>query len=268
VAPRRPLPVLLERGVQGGRTGVRSTETGLGVAHAVIASSHLKLCGTAGYEGVIVATHDQCAGELVNEFLDDVVALTRAVDAIGGFDSADEVIITAGGSAFFDHVIDRFSLLEMDRQVRIVIRSGCYLTHSEGQLDNVSPMGAAPRTGRAEERLLPAVEVWGAVLSRPEPTRAIVGIGKRDASPDGVLPTAKRIRRRGEDTVRKIKPIVATAMNDQHAYLDLDPHDPLAVGDLVGFGISHPCTTFDKWRVIPLVDDDYHVKEPLIHTYF
>ena len=28
---------------------------------------------------------------------------------------------------------------------------------------------------------------------------------------------------------------------------------------MVGFGISHPCLTFDKWLVMMLVDDDFHV---------
>jgi len=31
------------------------------------------------------------------------------------------------------------------------------------------------------------------------------------------------------------------------------------VGDLIGFGISHPCTTFDKWRAIPIANDKYQV---------
>lgn len=259
VAPSRPLPVLLERGLQGGRAGVRSTTKGLEVAQAVMASSHLTLCGTASFEGIIVDTAGRCTSDLVDEFLDEVVALTRAIDAMGGFDAAEEVILTAGGSAFFDHVVERFSLLELERPIRVVIRSGCYLTHSEGHLGR-SPMGP-------DETLRPAIEVWGAVLSRPEPTRAIIGVGKRDASPDGVLPVAKLVRRRSEEVVREIEPIVAVSLNDQHAYLDLDPKDPLAIGDLVGFGVSHPCTTFDKWRVIPLVDDEYRVQE-LLHTYF
>jgi D-serine dehydratase len=33
------------------------------------------------------------------------------------------------------------------------------------------------------------------------------------------------------------------------------------VGDLVALGPSHPCTTFGKWRVVHLVDDDYNVIE-------
>ncbi|HSJ29309.1 MAG TPA: hypothetical protein VLB67_13960, partial [Acidimicrobiia bacterium] len=113
--------------------------------------------------------------------------------------------------------------------------------------------------------LVPAIEVWGVVLSRPEPTRALVGVGKRDASADGRLPVAKKVYRDG--AVRDIEPIHVVTINDQHAYLDLDPDDPLRVGELVGFGISHPCTTFDKWRTMLLVDDDYRVVE-LLDTLF
>jgi D-serine dehydratase len=53
----------------------------------------------------------------------------------------------------------------------------------------------------------------------------------------------------------------AVDINDQHAHLDVDADASFAVGDLVGFGISHPCTTYDKWRAIPIVDDDYFVTE-------
>lgn len=121
-------------------------------------------------------------------------------------------------------------------------------------------MGETSRTGN-DEHLEPAIEVWGVVLSRPEPTRAIVGIGKRDASTDGLLPLVKKVRRRGSLRIEPATSRRVAQVNDQHSYLDLDPSDPLAVGDLVGFGISHPCTTFDKWRAIPIVDDDYRVIE-------
>ena len=121
-------------------------------------------------------------------------------------------------------------------------------------------MGEHPRT-HGDAQLLPALEVWGAVLSRPEPTRTIIGLGKRDVSTDGLLPVVKKLRRRGSTTIERIEPLPVVQVNDQHAYLELDPSDPLAVGDLVGVGISHPCTTFDKWRAIAVVDDDYRVIE-------
>ena len=58
-----------------------------------------------------------------------------------------------------------------------------------------------------------------------------------------------------------------SALNDQHAYVRLDAGAELQVGELVAFGISHPCTTFDRWRAILVVDDDDNVVD-LAHTWF
>ena len=58
-----------------------------------------------------------------------------------------------------------------------------------------------------------------------------------------------------------------TGLNDQHAYLRVDPGTPLAPGDLVCLGISHPCTTLDKWRVIPVLDEEDRVID-VVHTFF
>lgn len=254
VRPSRRLPVLLEMGIAGGRAGVRSVADGLVVAEAAARSPHLALAGTAGFEGIL---HD---ADVVNEFLDQIVELTHAIDGEGWFEPTPEVIVTAGGSAFFDHVVDRFSRVDIVSPVRLVIRPGCYISHDDGALHEASPMGETPRTGY-DEHLMPAIEVWGVVLSRPEPTRAIVGIGKRDASTDGLLPTLKKVRRRGSTQAEPVAPIRVAQVNDQHSYLDINAADPLAVGDLVGFGISHPCTTYDKWRAIPIVDDNYRVIE-------
>jgi D-serine dehydratase len=49
------------------------------------------------------------------------------------------------------------------------------------------------------------------------------------------------------------------SLNDQHARLRVAPGSELQPGDLVGFRISHPCTTFDNWRALPMVDDEYRV---------
>src|SRR5690606_38795136 len=137
---------------------------------------------------------------------------------------------------------------------------GGYISHDDVGYNRKSPMGATPRVEDGS-RLQASIEIWAAVLSRPEPTRALVGLGKRDAASDGRLPVAKKILRRGSSSVEEIEPIHVSVINDQHAYLDIDPDDPLAVGDLVGFGIGHPCTTFDKWRTMLMVDDDYRVTE-------
>jgi D-serine dehydratase len=260
VADGRTLSVLVELGIAGGRTGARTIAEGMAVAAAAHRSPHLSLSGVGGFDGILGAIGDRTAGEMVDEFLDQIVGLAEAIDAQGWFEPVPEVILTAGGSAYFDHVIDRFSRAEISGPRRVVIRSGCYITHDDGSLHEASPMGETPRTGH-DEHLEAAIEVWGVVLSRPEPTRAVVGIGKRDASTDGLLPLLKKVRRRGSLQIEPATPRRVVQVNDQHSYLDLDPSDPLAVGDLVGFGISHPCTTFDKWRAIPIVDDDYRVIE-------
>ncbi len=256
--PDRPFPVLLEMGVVGGRTGVRTVEEGLAVAGAVASSPHLALTGVAGFEGILGARGDRTAYEVVDEFLDEIVDLAGQVAGRGWFEPSPDLILTAGGSSYFDRVVARFSLLEVDQPYRIVIRSGCYLTHDDGSVHRTSPMGESNRTGYPEH-LIPAIEVWGTVLSRPEPTRAIVGLGRRDVSFDGMLPVIKKLRRKDHRTVEEAPPMRTVALNDQHAFIDLDEDSLLGVGDLAGFGISHPCTTFDKWRAIPIVDDDYRV---------
>jgi D-serine dehydratase len=258
--PAHRLPVLLEMGIEGGRTGVRTIADGLLVAAAAARSPYLALTGTSGFEGILGPLGDRTAEQRVVEFLDQIVELTHAIEAEGWFEPTPEVIVTAGGSAYFDHVVDRFANVDIESPLRVVIRSGCYISHDDGSLHSVSPMGATPRTSYGD-RLLPAIEIWGVVLSRPEPTRALVGIGKRDASTDGLLPILKKVRRRGSTQVETVAGGRIVEIHDQHAFLEVDPADPLGVGDLVGFGISHPCTTFDKWRAIPIVDDDYRVVE-------
>ena len=36
---------------------------------------------------------------------------------------------------------------------------------------------------------------------------------------------------------------------------------------MVALGLSHPCLVFDKWQVIPIVDDEYNVVSA-IRTFF
>jgi D-serine deaminase-like pyridoxal phosphate-dependent protein len=103
------------------------------------------------------------------------------------------------------------------------------------------------------------------VLSRPEPELALLLMGKRDVPYDIDLPSPFAVR--GPEGLRDVTGMQVTELNDQHAFLRLPADDPLAVGDLVGSGISHPCTAFDKWRLIPVVDDDYTVVDA-IHTFF
>jgi len=176
------------------------------------------------------------------------------------------VIVTAGGSAFPDRVVAELGgPLRVSRPVRLVLRSGCYLTHDAVHYNQLSPFGGRiPETGPLEE----ALEVWGAVLSMPEPGLVLLGFGKRDVSYDMELPVPRLVKTAGLEPPRPLRAEASiVALNDQHAFMKVGEEANLKVGDLVGCGISHPCTAFDKWRLIPVVDDGYQVLDAVL-TYF
>jgi D-serine dehydratase len=262
----RRLKVLLEVGPTGGRTGCRTHEQALEVAQAVAGSHHLALAGVEAFEGVI---HDDSLGgaiEAVDRFLLDMRGLTVELDVAGHFAQVPGVVVTAGGSAFPDRVVAHLGgAWELSRPVRLVLRSGCYLTHDAVHYAQLSPFGGRlPETGPLEE----ALEVWGAVLSMPEAGLVILGFGKRDVSHDLDLPVPRFVKTSGPQPPRPLRAEATIfALNDQHAFMKVGAEAELKVGDLVGCGISHPCTAFDKWRLIPVVDDGYRVVDAVL-TYF
>ena len=252
----RPLQVLLEMGIPGGRTGCRTREEARLVADEVARSPHLALAGVEGFEGI----RDNLPE--VDEFLEEMRGVVNELDQAGLFGDAADVLVTAGGSAFPDRVIPAFDGLP--NPVHVVLRSGCYLTHDAAHYKHLSPFGGRlAGTDPLEE----ALEVWGVVLSLPEPGLALLGFGKRDVPYDLELPMPRLVKRHGQG----LRPLQAgasiAALNDQHAYMKVPAGEDLAVGDLVGCGISHPCTAFDKWRLLPVVDGDYNVVDAVL-TYF
>jgi D-serine deaminase-like pyridoxal phosphate-dependent protein len=224
----RPLRVLVELG--GARAGCRTEEQALAVADAIAASPRLVLAGVEGYEGTLGGDRSPATLAAVDALLDRVSALASALDARGAFADVDEVVLTAGGSVFFDRVAERLRPA-LSRPVRVVVRAGSYVTHDDGIYAESTPL----------PELRAALELWARVLSCPEPGLAIAGFGKRDAPYDLGLPL-----------VRSPGGVTVEALNDHHAFL----RGQLAVGDVVVCGISHPCTAFDKWPVLGVVDDD------------
>jgi len=175
-------------------------------------------------------------------------------------------MVTAGGSAFPDRAVTCLGgEWNLSRPVRLVLRSGCYLTHDAVHYKQLSPFGGRiPETGELEE----ALEVWGAVLSLPEPGLAILGFGRRDVPHDLELPVPRLVKTPGPQPPIPLRAEASiTRLMDQHAFLKVSAEANLKVGDLIGCGISHPCTAFDKWRLIPVVDDGYVVIDAVL-TYF
>jgi D-serine deaminase-like pyridoxal phosphate-dependent protein len=173
--------------------------------------------------------------------------------------------VTAGGSTFFDLAAEALTQPRPEHAggVRVVIRPGCTLTHDHGFYAQRSPFAAVDDPAG---RFHPALELWAAVSSLPEPGLAIVGFGRRDTSFDQGLPVPISIQG-GDGTRRDARGITVDRVVDQHAFCRVDEGADLAVGEVIRFGVSHPCTAFDKWRVMPVLDDDDVVVEA-VATYF
>lgn len=262
---KRPVPVLVELGYAGGRTGCRSVSDALRLAEVIDAQQHLRLAGVETYEGLIGAEPTQEIMQAVDALLADLELLAREVDNAGLINPSTEFIISAGGSAFLDRVTARFSThsLPSGRPVRIVLRCGSYLTHDHGMYPLVSPFGFRVP---GSDQLTPALELWARVVSRPEAELAILGFGKRDCAFDQHLPVPLTRNRDGSHSIL-LQGCELITLNDHHAYLRVSPSEDIAVGDLISLGMSHPCTIFDKWPVIPLVDDNYETVG-VVNTYF
>jgi D-serine dehydratase len=269
--PARPIQILIEGGIARARTGCRDLETAMSVARCVKSHEpHLSLRGIEGFEGIVSDPNPELAAEKAEEFL-QFLALIAKRCAEEDLYGPGPVLLTAGGSRFYDIVARVFGAVDLRRETEVVIRSGCYLTHDSIMYDAF----AREMRERSDEArdigapLQPAVEVWAEIQSRPEPGLAFAILGKRDASYDAGLPCPQKWFRPGLHT----RPEEISAghrssnIHDQHLFLEIPKNSPLGVGDLVCFGISHPCLTFDKWSALPIVDDDYNVVS-MIRTYF
>lgn len=254
LGPVRPLQVLVEVGYEGGRAGARDGGAAEAVAAAAAATPSLELVGLEFYEGLMPGDGVEGTLALIDAWLEQVaVILTRLLDA--GL-LPEEPLLSGGGSAYFDRVLARFG----DGPGRLVLRSGCYVTQDGGFYDATSPLA-----GRAAgaPTLRNALELWSTVLSRPEPGRAIAGFGKRDAPWDMGWPLP--VSRRGDDGAEvPLAGVEVLGMNDQHAHLALPAATELAVGDFLRCSVSHPCGAFDRWRVVPVVDEERRIVDAVV----
>ena len=257
----RPLQVLLEGGIMGARTGCRTTEEAVAVARAVKAAPQLALRGVEGFEGLLTSGSPSEQDAKVSAFLDYLVEIARLCAAEKLF-APGPIILTAGGSAFFDLAATRLHNAA-PQGVEVVIRSGCYLTHdSKSYRDMVARLiERMPAAGSLGDGLKPALEVWAYVQSRPEPGRMIATMGKRDVGFDVTLPILEQWYRPGLHAAPQPTDDLGAvvALNDQHAHIEVPKDAPFQVGDLLSFGVSHPCTTFDRWQLIYEIDDAHNV---------
>lgn len=263
-AAAQRLNVLVELGVMGGRAGVRDDLQLQSVLDALARwSGVIDLCGVEIYEGVLA---DEAS---IRAFLRHAVAVTRQLASAHRFQRSP-VLLSGAGSAWYDVVAEEFCSAKFECAVEIVLRPGCYITHDIGAYRAAQKRILAnnPVAHDMREGLLPALHVWAYVQSIPEAKRAIIGMGRRDVAFDSGLPVPALHYRPGSSAPMPA-PVhwSVSKLMDQHAYLQFAPADDLLVGDMIGFDIAHPCLTFDKWRVLPLLNADFDVVD-LVQTYF
>ena len=243
--------LFIEIGTDMGRGGVRDLDLAVAIAKNISEDDRLNLRGVTGFEGAVPnAARTEQGENSVTEFCKKIV---EAAKRIYLYKSSYEFIISAGGSAYFDIVAKELS--KFDEPIILLLRSGGYVTHDSRYYEEIYPFKGS------NDAFLPAIEVWAQIISAPEKGFGVLNLGKRDVGCDlhNPIPILKY-----DGKLSKFSGEVEK-LNDQHGFLRSNQN--FAVSELIGLGISHPCTTFDKWRLIPLVNDNYDVVD-CIHTFF
>jgi D-serine deaminase-like pyridoxal phosphate-dependent protein len=250
------IDVLVEIGADGGRTGVRHLDEAVRLAAMAARRPQVHLLGVAGYEGAVADP-----GAQPDRYGRYVRSLSAAAQAIAEIADLTAPLVSIGGSADLAQLVALVKECISGTSARLMVRPGVYVAHDDGMYQ-----------ARAETDLdlTAALSVWTRVLSLPEPGLALLDAGLRDLGCDHGLPTVLGFHRGvaalGNGPSRLLR------LDDQHAYLECGKAGlELAVGDLVELGLSHPCTTFDKWPVIAEVEDRHASGAPVLgalRTYF
>jgi D-serine dehydratase len=257
------LDVLIELGTT--RCGARDHDTALALARALKPHAALRLRGVGFYEGLQVRGETAPDVALMQQWQARIEALLADIEA-EGLIAVQPLWLSGGGSALFDLVAP----VLQGRPGRLgLLRSGCYVCHDHLHYGRyMAAMDQRLGTPLGEPSLQPALEVWTQVLSCPEPGLALLNAGRRDVSFDQGWPLPVWHQQAGQ-RLKAPAGWQVTGLNDQHAYLRWDPLecDGPGVGERVALGPSHPCTTFDKWAWMAVVDEDDRVVDA-ITTHF
>ncbi|OLO09929.1 amino acid deaminase [Chromohalobacter japonicus] len=258
------LNVLIELGVDGGRCGCRTAEQVETLVAAVAEQPALALVGIEGYEGMIAGGNEVAAVRAYGERLVETVRTLQD----SGVLQREAPIVTASGSKWFDLIAETFDRAELREHYTPVLRPGCYVVHDH-KLYAGAMEAIKARDPDLEGELRPALEVFAYVQSLPEPGLAIIALGKRDIGHEPDLPLPLRRYPRGAEGSEwvDVSSWRTTHIMDQHAFLEIPENADIAVGDVMAFGTSHPCLTFDKWRRVLCVDESLKVTD-VMTTYF
>lgn len=260
--------VLIEYGIDGGRTGIRNESQENDVLSELKKwSGNVSVVGVEFFEGIL-------SDELeVRRFIKWSLSRVQKL-ATDNIFANDEIIITGAGTSWFDVVAQDFRNFELNCPLKLttIIRSGCYLIYDYGLYSNMEKRVTDLNAGEEKEfkilsqSLKPTLKIWAYVQSVPEKNLAIVGMGRRDAGNDSGYPVLYLHFRPGTLSptyFNRGTSFELFKMMDQHSFLRIDESSDFQVGDILAFDIYHPCTTLDKWRNVLLIDDEFNVRDVL-----
>ena len=259
------IAVLIELGVPGGRCGCRTEKDVMALAHQINTLPAVQLAGIEFYEGVIKGPEPEQA---VRQLVKQAVSLMQSLLKQKLLQYPIQ-LISGAGSVWYDVVAEELSAALLPDQVKLVLRPGCYISHDEGIYQQAQKQVLARSTLACSVGgdLQNALELAVYVQSLPEPGLAVLGFGKRDAAFDAGLPAAVALYRHGELLTTALQNCETIKVMDQHAFWRFDEAVQPQIGDILLLSTSHPCLTFDKWRTLWLVDENYNLLQEL-DTFF
>jgi D-serine dehydratase len=265
------LRLLIDVGCGRGGTNSQGEVEALLQGHSKIAEPRFILAGVACYEGTANRPDATELDVALTELFNRTHKTLGAVRAAVGPDQP--LILSAGGSSLFDEVISRCSPILQDvENCALLLRSGACFFSDHGPIRD--RLRAVASRKLLSERscseiataFSPALRLWAEVLSAGSNQNVICGVGLRDVAHDQGLPVPVALWRDGAKLAHLEGAAETLRLNDQHAFVRVTDVT-VDIGDVIEFGIRHPCTTIDKHDLIYGLNSDGKVVA-VLRTFF
>ena len=266
----RVIKILIEVGYQNSRSGIRNIKSLNKILDSLrILPVNFKISGILFYEGASAVNNYSISLKRVEK------CIKLAFNCLNFLISNNiinnkECIISGGGSEYFDLVVDSFKKNKKNKNFKFVIRPGSYIAYGHGyylsslnKINDRKKIIIKNKKINATDLFQPSLELWAHVISQQDSGKAILNFGKRDVSFDLGYPIPLLVYRNGKILHKSPydKNIVVYKLNDQHAFIKFSKNYNIEVGDLVKFGVSHPCITIDKWKIFYMINDNNTIVE-------
>lgn len=231
----------------------------------------LQVSGVAAYEGTTNRPNEDELQNALCDLFDRVGSALRAVREFVGPDKP--LLLSAGGSSLFDYVIVHcVPMTKRDGNTMLLLRNGACFFSDHGPIrDRLQALASRKLLGEAASLRIaksfrPALRLWAEVLSTHSDGTVICGLGLRDAAHDQGLPVPFYLWREGRRAADINGSGNLTKLNDQHAFVQI-PGVEVQIGDVVEFGVRHPCTTIDKHDLIYGIGENEKI-QTVFRTFF